>query len=266
MNIWPTIETDLLVIEEGGADIDETLVNKVFRAAHSIKGGSSFFGLDNVKELAHKAETVLDMLRSRKMAPNPEVINILLAAFDKLRDMINHTEASEEADTAELLVSLTGLASSYLPMGEKASLHSEVVLNAPGAVQVTLPQTDFDRAGRSGQYIYWVDCDLIHDIEKKGQNILSLFNTLTEVGEIFDCCVDYASVGTLDGPVGNRVPLRLVVATIFKPEDIGMLFDTIEPERIHLLFDPYAENPATAAPSIAPETEQPPQRLHHRPR
>ena len=35
-----TIETDLLAIEQGGAQIDEQLVNRVFRAAHSIKGGS----------------------------------------------------------------------------------------------------------------------------------------------------------------------------------------------------------------------------------
>jgi two-component system chemotaxis sensor kinase CheA len=245
------IESDLLVVEGSGADIDEVLINKVFRAAHSIKGGSGFFGFDRIKELAHKAETVLDMLRSRKMVPNAEVINILLAAFDKLRDMINHTESSENADIAELLVSLTGLASSYLPGDEKASLHTDVTLKGPGTGRVTLPQTDFDRAGRNGQYIYWVDCDLVHDIELKGQNILSVFNTLTEVGEIFDCTVDYEAVGTLDGPVGNRVPMRLVVATIFKPEDIGMLFDTIEPERIHLLFDPYAE-PSKTEPAVTP--------------
>jgi len=40
-----TIETDLLTIEEAGADLDEDLVNKVFRAAHSIIGASGFFGL-----------------------------------------------------------------------------------------------------------------------------------------------------------------------------------------------------------------------------
>ena len=34
------IENDLLAIEQAGADIDEELVNKVFRAAHSIKGGA----------------------------------------------------------------------------------------------------------------------------------------------------------------------------------------------------------------------------------
>ncbi len=83
-----TIENDLLAVEEGGADIDKELVNKVFRAAHSIKGGSGFFGLNKVKELAHKAETVLDMLRSKKMAPNAEVTNVsqdILLLFQNLR-------------------------------------------------------------------------------------------------------------------------------------------------------------------------------------
>ena len=73
-----SIENDLLAIEDGGADIDEELVNKVFRAAHSIKGGAGFMGLVNIKELSHKMENVLGMIREREMTPNSEVINILL--------------------------------------------------------------------------------------------------------------------------------------------------------------------------------------------
>ena len=246
-----TIETDLLTLEEGGADIDEPLVNKVFRAAHSIKGGSGFFGLNNVKELSHKAETVLDMIRSRKMAPNSEVTNILLAAFDKLRELINSTETSDQADIGDLLVALTGLASSYLPPDQKASLTSFVDLPAPCASgKITLPQTDVDRARAAGLYIYWVDCDLIHDIEEKGQTVLSVFNTLTVVGDVLDCTVDFEAVGSLDGIVGNRVPLRLVVATVLEPDMAGGLFDTIEESRIHLLLDPRAPiAPLVAAPA-----------------
>ncbi len=264
-----TIEVDLLLIEEGGANIDEALVNKVFRAAHSIKGGSGFFGLVKVKELAHKAENVLDMIRSRKIIPNAEVTNVLLAAFDKLREMVNNTKESEQADTSELLESLIGLASSYLPIEQKASLQATVTLQAPtGTSRIVLPQTDIDRAKRTGQYVYWVDCDLIHDIEKKGQNISALFSNLSEKGEILDSSVDYAAVGTLDEPVGKRVPLRLVVASNLSHEAFAKLFETMDPEKIHVLLAPDSvvkpsepEKPAQAAaetPAPVAAAEKPP--------
>ena len=243
-----TIEADLLTIEEGGVDIDEELVNKVFRAAHSIKGASGFFGLNKVKELAHKAETVLDMLRSKKMAPSAEVTNVLLAAFDKLREMINNLQESENADIADLVVSLTGLASSYLPVEQKASLNQSVSLHAKeGGVSVTLPQVDFERAKRSGQYIYCVDYDLIHDIEKQGKNILHVFRDLVASGEILDCVLDFEAAGTLDGPIGNRLPLRLVFATIIAPDMIDGLI-TVAQERIGLLFDPLEAKSPPGAP------------------
>ena len=62
-----TIETDLLSMEQAGAAIDEQLVNRVFRAAHSIKGGAGFFDLLKIKELAHRTENVLDLVRSGQM-------------------------------------------------------------------------------------------------------------------------------------------------------------------------------------------------------
>jgi len=259
------IEADLLTIEEGGANIDEDLVNKVFRAAHSIKGGSSFFGLTKVKELAHKAETVLDMLRSRKMTPNAEVTNVLLAAFDKLREMINNPAEQEQADITDLLIGLTGLASSYLPANQKASLTQNLALPVPGEDrQVTLLQSDFDRVKRSSQCIYCVDYDLIHDIEKKGLVILEVFRELSECGEILDCILDLGAVGTLDGPASNCLPLRLVFAATLAPQIVHELL-FVTPDKVKLLFDPAdaKTHPVLdAAPSLAsvpaPAAPEPP--------
>ena len=220
-----TIEADLLAIEEGGANVDTELVNKVFRAAHSIKGASGFFGLVKVKELAHKAETVLDMLRSKKMTPNAEITNVLLAAFDQLRDMINHSTESADANIDELVVSLTGLASSYLPKEQKASLMQTVSLDPGGGARpVVLPKLFFEWAQDSGYNVYSVEYDLIHDIERQGLNVLDVFRELWAAGEIADCEVDFDAVGTLDDPVGKQLPMRLVLATATKPADIGPLF------------------------------------------
>jgi len=166
------------------------------------------------------------------------VTNILLNAFDKLREMVNHATESAEADIADILVNLTGLASSYLPSEEKASLYRQVTLDFPmGLGKVTIPQTDLDRARRIGQHIYWIDLDLIHDIEKKNQTILSFFNDLSGVGEILDSAIDFEEVGTLDGTIGNRLPLRLLFATVLESDRVCALFKAIEPGRIHLWVD-----------------------------
>ncbi|MEW6439876.1 MAG: chemotaxis protein CheW [bacterium] len=254
-----TIEADLLAIEECGAEIDEELVNKVFRAAHSIKGGSGFFGLNKVKELAHSSETVLDMLRSRKMAPNAEITNLLLAAFDRLRDMINHPAESASADVADLVVSLTGLASSYLPPEQKPSLTRTVTLvPSGGGAPVTLPEIDLDRVRRSGQYVYGVDYDLIHDIERQGRNVLQVFRDLWETGEILDCVLDFEAAGTLDEPIGNRLPLRLVFATIIEPGDVEALFPANR-DKVRELLDPRQAAAAAAAqePAVRQQTPLP---------
>ncbi len=250
-----TIEADLLAIEEGGANVDETLVNKVFRAAHSLKGGSGFLGLNKVKDLAHKAETVLDMLRSRKIIPNAEVTNILLAAFDRLRGMINAPAESDAVDTEDLLLSLTNLASSYLEPEQKGSLTRQDALQPSGFDQpILVPQVDVDRARRSGQCIYCVDYDLIHDVERKGLNLLQVFRDLGETGEVLDCFTNFDAVGNLDGDVGNQLPLRLVLATSLAPHLMPELLGVAE-SKVHLLFDPY--HPVPSLPPPCPATPEP---------
>ncbi len=104
------IETDLLAIEKAGANIDENLVNKVFRAAHSIKGGAGFMGLTVIQELSHAMENILGMIRSKKLVPNPEIVNVLLQGSDKLEYMINNIQTSNEEDITEHLIPLNAIA------------------------------------------------------------------------------------------------------------------------------------------------------------
>ncbi len=104
------IENDLLAIEESGANINEDLVNKVFRAAHSIKGGAGFMGLTTIQELSHAAENVLGMIRGKKLIPTPEIINVLLIASDQLQSMIEDIHHSNEVDISSHLLPLNAIA------------------------------------------------------------------------------------------------------------------------------------------------------------
>ncbi|MDD5717572.1 MAG: chemotaxis protein CheA [Sulfuricurvum sp.] len=80
-------------IESIGGD-DPELLNAVFRAAHTLKGGSGIVGFEAVKTITHHAEDLLDMLRSGKLAFREEMIESLYNAFDEVMNLI---EAAEES-------------------------------------------------------------------------------------------------------------------------------------------------------------------------
>jgi two-component system, chemotaxis family, sensor kinase CheA len=109
------IENDLLAIEEAGENIDEDLVNKVFRAAHSIKGGAGFMGLTTIQELSHAMENILGMIRSKKLIPTPENINVLLLGADQLQRMVEDVQSSNEVDITGHLVPLNAIAAGNPP-------------------------------------------------------------------------------------------------------------------------------------------------------
>jgi two-component system, chemotaxis family, sensor kinase CheA len=104
------LESGLLQIEAG--DRDPETVNAVFRAVHSIKGGASAFGFDDLVDFVHVFETTLDLVRSNKIEPSQQVAACLLRASDVLADLVagardgaavNATEvASAKAELAAL--------------------------------------------------------------------------------------------------------------------------------------------------------------------
>ena len=87
-------------IEEIGGD-DPELLNSVFRAAHTLKGGSGIVGFESVKEITHHAEDLLDMLRAGKIEFQPSMTEALFDAFDEVMNLIEAAEESEEIVDAD---------------------------------------------------------------------------------------------------------------------------------------------------------------------
>ena len=244
-----TIESDLLAMEEAGANADEQLVNKVFRAAHSIKGGAGFFSLDTIQKLAHRLENALDMVRNKEMVPAPEVVNILLLGFDRLRDMINHPAASGGMEIEDLVVALMGLATSHLPAGEKLALATSIPLPAqPGQKRlVELSEFDLKHAAKKGKHIFLLDLDLFRDVQHKGKTPWFLFKELMSCGSVLDCAWDLDTVGTLDDEPTNAIPLQVLYCTVLEADLIASLVD-IPGERITPVP---VERPVVVAKAVA---------------
>lgn len=98
-----TIEDGLLQLEQRPDDLD--LLNRIFRAAHSIKGNSGMFGFTAVGQFTHKMETLLDQLRNGKLSVTPEITDILLRSTDQLKILIEAARGGAAPDT-ELLLQL----------------------------------------------------------------------------------------------------------------------------------------------------------------
>jgi two-component system chemotaxis sensor kinase CheA len=100
------VETQLLEIEAGGANVDVDLVNNVFRGIHSIKGAAGFLGLTTVNKLAHSLENVLGLMRNQELTPTSDMVDVMLRAADALTQLINAPESSNEADVSKHIVAL----------------------------------------------------------------------------------------------------------------------------------------------------------------
>ena len=96
------METGLLDLPPGVPDNEK--INEIFRAAHSIKGGSGTFGFNEIAGFTHVLETLLDEMRDGRREVTQESIDAMLAAVDVLRDMLsklqNHEPIDEERASA----------------------------------------------------------------------------------------------------------------------------------------------------------------------
>jgi len=83
------------------------IVDEMFRHAHSVKGMSASMELDGIKDLAHRAEGLLDLFRRSGAALDPASVDLLLAAVDAMTGMVERSGAGESpAAPPELLTRL----------------------------------------------------------------------------------------------------------------------------------------------------------------
>ena len=79
------VDQNLLAMEQSTND---SLINEVFRAVHSVKGTAGFLGYDLVQALAHEFETILDLVRQKELRLNSEGIDAMLRTNDVLKSLL----------------------------------------------------------------------------------------------------------------------------------------------------------------------------------
>lgn len=94
------LETSLLELEESPDDFD--LINRVFRAMHTIKGSGAMFGFDDIAAFTHEVETVFDLVRNGRMAVSTELVNLTLSSRDLIKGLLDASDGGEPVADAAL--------------------------------------------------------------------------------------------------------------------------------------------------------------------
>ena len=154
-----SIEQDLLKLESDGGS-DRELVNRVFRAVHSIKGTGSYMGLDNLVRLSHLAETLLDQIRAGTRDATAEVTDAILAAVDTLMEMLNSSDLGKSSARGEAFQKLESVLNG--PSAEKQSATPTVLASGDSNSKPTATDIHYS------QFIAPEDLDLVADFINEG--------------------------------------------------------------------------------------------------
>jgi two-component system chemotaxis sensor kinase CheA len=169
-----SMETGLLQLRTSPDDIE--LLNSIFRAAHSIKGGAGSFGMKNLVDFTHSLENLLDRMRSLEIRATDEVIGTLLQSVDVLRDLLDaDADAAMPADALKLIECIASL----MP-GEPAPPQ----VDALDSRHQDSPETAVDAREVN---LYKVEFHPDREMFSSGTNPIVLLRNLAALGTV-SCC------------------------------------------------------------------------------
>ncbi|MHB1017221.1 MAG: chemotaxis protein CheW [Coriobacteriia bacterium] len=139
------ITDGLLALETDPIDLEP--VETVFRGAHSLKGMSAAMGYGRTQELTHKMESLMATVRSRAQVADSTLIDLMLQATDRVRELIEDESSERDTTSAEdiiaLLVERTAAAEVSAAVQTAQAVPAGVVAPGEGAsyrVTVTLEE------------------------------------------------------------------------------------------------------------------------------
>ena len=208
------METGLLALDPGSADAEE--INAVFRAAHSIKGGSGTFGFVSVADYTHAVETLLGDMRDGRRTVTVEAVDVLLRSVDVLRGMLiaardrgRADDGRFEAQRAELQQVLAGRGN------ETGKAPTASTDRRPTAAAADAGPTDRDTAFRSDRRMMLTGdnpLDIVREPASLGSNSIRV------------------DVEKIDGLIDKVGELAIIQAALSK---LGGDFDIGQLEKLH---------------------------------
>ncbi|WP_337013605.1 chemotaxis protein CheA [Pantoea sp. AS142] len=199
---------------------DKDLLNAIFRAAHSIKGGAGTFGFTVLQETTHILENLLDEARCGELQLTSDIINLFLESKDIMQDQLDAYKSSQQPDNESFRYICEALRQIALESkaGEPAAVKQPAVTvqAAPNSAQTpSAPQPQPESASAPGGTVLSVRLVDINELDKQ-----PLIDELANLGTIIS-----------QQQAGNQVDIVLDTTTSIDDITAVMCF-VLEPHQI----------------------------------
>ncbi len=174
------METALLKLET--SPDDRELLNEIFRAAHSIKGGSGTFGLEGVTRFTHSLESLLDKMREGEIAATKPLIDLVLRSRDVLLELLVSAKegTAPPSNVDQVLGEIDGVLAKH-----GAPTHGASVAGAA-------------RPTATGASTWKISFRPARNIFTQGMDPLLVLREIGELGTLSDVTLDLARIPALD--------------------------------------------------------------------
>lgn len=227
-------------LEEALLDLESTpsndaLIDKAFRALHTIKGSGGMFGFDAVAAFTHHLETAFEAVRSHARPATPPLISLTLSSLDHIRGLIDDAAAVDPARGEAIL----------------AALRQETGSGAPAA-GATAPAIEEPSEPAAVARTWRIRFRLDEGIMSFGTNPLLLLDELRSFGPC-EVVADASEVPPLHAidPVGCYLAWDVTLTTPHDRADIEDVFIFVS-DAARLSIEPVEQQDAAPAPTPTP--------------
>ncbi|MEK5255378.1 chemotaxis protein CheA [Paenibacillus sp. FSL F4-0125] len=168
---------------------DLSIVQVIFRSAHTLKGMAATMGFEDLASLTHQMENVLDLVRNNKLRMQDFIFDTLFKSLDALESMVEDITGGGEgkADVSAIVSSLQAIVRGEIPVeGGGASAAATPAAQA-GETPIHLDEFQFsvlEQSIQEGHHALYVDVTIRKDCQLKAVRAYMVFDLLERSGEV----------------------------------------------------------------------------------
>ena len=269
-----SLNEGLLRLEENMEEI--SVVNDIFRNAHTLKGMSATMGFAKIAELTHEMEDVLDLVRKEELKLNEDIIDTLFKCLDSLEQMVDSVgngEAEDVVDVSDLVAKLSSISKGTPPPAAAPAAGGASAAPAAGDASggaggdLGIDDIDLDvmkKAKDAGMNVFHVKVTLMESCVLKAARSVMVMHALDEIGDViksvppaedleqekFERSFDIVLATASDAEAVTNA-----VDTVSEIEDIGV--EELDPDALAKPAEPAPAAPAAAAAPAAKKAAPP---------